>query len=784
MTTHDERSRSTRIRRTGLASLALLVAVALLAAAPTGRAEVNVGQLKAIVTAPDPAEQEQQAAKELARYLKRMYGVDLKVEARVAIGPDTTNVILLGSKAALAANAVTEAELRKLRWDGYVIGAGGGRMFVAGPRPLATLFGVAGLLEHLGAEFYGFTEVVPEKKAKTIADFRVSDKPAFDLRVTSKADWRLKNSSGSDFANAGPVAGKEIWPNRWHWREHTAGYLVPKTIYYDEHPEYYAMLASGKRIAKDKFTIWRTPLCLSNPDVTRISIERMRAWIKDQPEARFFSLTYGDTMTHCQCPECKKLDAVPGQYMDRKLHWVNGVAKALGKEYPDKVFITYAYVNTDHPPQRLKPAENVLVLYAPWYGRCANCRAHPYDTCWASVVAARQMEDWTKCCPDNLGIYDYGVKIAQLRSFEHKIKFWAKRGHRGFMQCGWGSSLRSLQNYVIPKLLWDPTLDAKKLERDFCRAYYGPAGDAVADYIDLWYHEWVETGSHQIRGQRDYPRRARALLTKARQAVQGMKTYEARLNEERGIPAIDSSNVYSQAAYKAKVQKYQEQIRRGQEPQAQADANDKKDAKQKRRLPTATDVPLPEPWGADAEPVEPELGFQGYDHKHLWLSEPQLGRGPKFKHDAKLTRIDAIVAPRQANAAAKLQSTLQAVYGIKVPIKDMELTAETRGVIAVGREAALATGLIDESDLKLAGPDGAVVRGLDGRVALAPGRKTGTDTAIDGLLYILRSRHGGVEALGDQLPKAKVPLLRAFTLIDTPPFGPAGLKHTRGGTGR
>ena len=737
MDTDDECPDRTKpgLQFAGLVASSLAVVLAGAQSAPAG---VDLSKLKAIVLGPAPDKHEQQAAGELARYLKRMYDVTLPVEAREGIGPDTTDVILLGRKAVVAAGAIAAGELERVRWDGYVIKAKDGRIALAGGRGIATLFAVAGLLEHLGAEFYGSTEVVPRREDKTIADFALSDKPAFEFRAASTGDWRLKTTRAGDYANVAPVAGKELWPNDYGWHEHIAGYLVPKTLYYDEHPEYFAMLADGKRIAKDKFDIWRTPLCLSNPDVTRISIERMRAWIKDQPECRFFSLTYGDTLTHCQCPECKKLDPVPGQHADRLLHWVNGVAKAIGKEFPDKVFITYAYVNTDDAPRRQKPEPNVLVLYAPWYGRGTNCRVHPYSTCWQSVVAAGQMEDWMKWSPESMGVYDYGFGLAQLRAFEYKIKDWAKHGLRAFYQCGWGTSLRALQNYVIPKLLWDPALDAKELERKFCDAYYGPAGKHVAAYIDLWYHEWVETGSHQIRGQKDYPARAKALLDAARKAVAGT-AWEKRLDEKSGLPAWDASNVSSQAAYK---------------PQGEG-----------------------EDWGKDARPIEPEPGFQGYDREHLWLSEPHLGR-KDFKNDAKLTRIDAICAPGAEAAGRKLQGYIKAIYGIEVPLKQMAVGKDTRGIIAVGRLAALASGLVEDADFKLAGPEGMVVRARNGLIAISATSDERIETALDGFLFVIRSRHGGVGA-DRALPKSPVPIIRALTLIDWPPFGAAGLGKTR-----
>ena len=52
-------------------------------------------------------------------------------------------------------------------------------------------------------------------------------------------------------------------------------------------------------------------LCLSNPSVKRIVIERMKKIIGESmakdPSAKIFSLSQNDTRTPCACKECSKL---------------------------------------------------------------------------------------------------------------------------------------------------------------------------------------------------------------------------------------------------------------------------------------------------------------------------------------------------------------------------------------------------------------------------------------------------------------------------------------------
>ena len=410
MSTSARPSASVRVGTPALVAVLACLCLPVLTGGPRAQGAIDVAKLKAIVTAPDPAPLEQQAAAELGKYLKKMYGVELPVQARGDIGPKTRNVILLGAKAVQAAGAITADELRKVQWDGYVIKARTGRVALAGPRSRATLFAVSGLLEHLGARFYGVTETIPSLKGKPIKEFTLSDKPVFEYRRGHQ--WTLKTNS-ADLADPRKGATPELFTKAAGsnlWLDHTAGYLVPIDLYFDKHPEYYA-LVRGKRIAcgRGKLSDRDVVLCLSNPDVIRISTERMLAWMDKNPEQRFFCMTYGDTGTFCQCAQCKKLDPVPGQYADRLLHWINPVARAVAKKHPDKALLALAYLNYQEAPKRLKPESNVIVLYTPWWGLSTLCRRHPYSMCFRSVIAARQMEDWLKWAPGSLGVYDYAL---------------------------------------------------------------------------------------------------------------------------------------------------------------------------------------------------------------------------------------------------------------------------------------------------------------------------------------------------------------------------------------
>ena len=167
---------------------------------------------------------------------------------------------------------------------------------------------------------------------------------------------------------------------------------------------------------------------------------------------------------------------------------------------------------------------------------------------------------------------------------------------------------------------------------------------------------------------------------------------------------------------------------------------------------------------------------EALDRTKLWLSKPRIHRR-HFKDDWKLTELTAICTAGDSAAdrrmAERIQGLIEDLYGIRLPVDPSATTRpfgkETKGVVFVGKAAALASGLVTEADFKAAGEEGVVIRGVDGRVAFAATREKNLPNVIEAWMYILRRRHGPVPSGG--MPKPDRPVIREFTLIDWPPFG-------------
>ena len=74
----------------------------------------------------------------------------------------------------------------------------------------------------------------------------------------------------------------------YHPFVHSFDSLIPQDLY-KEHPEYFPLI-KGERNGG------YVQRCLSNPDVLKLSIARVRKWIKENPEATIISVSQNDTV--------------------------------------------------------------------------------------------------------------------------------------------------------------------------------------------------------------------------------------------------------------------------------------------------------------------------------------------------------------------------------------------------------------------------------------------------------------------------------------------------------
>ena len=236
----------------------------------------------AVATEPNATTREKLAADELAAYLEKISGKKLKrIEAAGRQVPGS--VIAVGNLARQAGLISTE-ELGAVGRDGYVLRVAGGRAGICGARDVGTVYGAYALLRHLGVKFYALhCEIVPKVRKLVIPNCKLREKPFYEFRSLT-GNLKLGHTPKDDMGNPGEIGERGSLV-------HSAAYLLPFDKFSHEHPEYFALQKDGKRLHRDpKRKRFDVHLCLSNPDVRRISAQRMLELIEKQPEGNYVAV--------------------------------------------------------------------------------------------------------------------------------------------------------------------------------------------------------------------------------------------------------------------------------------------------------------------------------------------------------------------------------------------------------------------------------------------------------------------------------------------------------------
>ena len=175
--------------------------------------------------------------------------------------------------------------------EGFVLKTLGPHVAVLGTGRRGTLYGAYTLLEKLGVRW--FTPKVtraPRHKTVTLAPLDEKQSPAFEYREpyfteAQDKDWAARLRTNGHAAKLDDETGgkTDVPPLRPHLRRpRSAGTLRGPSGVLPADP--------GQR------TTGYVQRRLTNPEVLKLSIERVRQWIKEQPEAQVFSVSQNDNV--------------------------------------------------------------------------------------------------------------------------------------------------------------------------------------------------------------------------------------------------------------------------------------------------------------------------------------------------------------------------------------------------------------------------------------------------------------------------------------------------------
>ncbi|HZI53502.1 MAG TPA: DUF4838 domain-containing protein [Chitinophagaceae bacterium] len=364
---------------------------------------------------------------------------------------------------------------QSLKDDGFIIKTDSMRLIIAGGNGKGTLYGVYSFLEkYLGCRMYTpSVKIIPAKSQITLGKINDRQVPAIGFRTTHyRAAWDAEYAEWHKLDHA-PDGERPDW-GMW---VHTFNTLVPPQVYYQSHPEYFSMV-KGSRIP--------TQLCLANPEVLQITIQNLRKFIAQNPEAKYWSVSQNDNRDYCTCDLCRSLDSIEGSPSGSIINFVNKVAD----QFPDKMISTLAYEYGRHAPKTLKPRDNVNIMLC----SIEAYRDKPIKEDTSSAEFVKDVTDWGKIAKDII-VWDYVIQFNHLLSpfpnlhvLQPNIQFFAENGVNAMFEQGnreVGGEFAALRAYLISKLLWDPWLNVDSVMNDFLFGYYGAAGKPILEYIDV-----------------------------------------------------------------------------------------------------------------------------------------------------------------------------------------------------------------------------------------------------------------------------------------------------------
>lgn len=478
----------------GIALLAAFLSSCLVAAAAD---LVLVSGAAAPICLPDnPSPSQRYAAEEYATYVKRMTGCDVAVTAP--------------QKEGAAVVIVTADASEGLGEDGFRLRVRDGRLEIRGSRVRGCLYGVYELLERFGGcRWYtsSFEKIPRLDRFVVPAELDVTERPAFAMREAWWHDTvnhplfaaRLKLNG---FNHVDVPVPEKIGGDTYRFGGglpscHTFYTLLPPEKHFKDHPEYYSF-KDGKRYHE------HGQLCLTNPDVLRLVTEEVLARIRRDPGARFYGVSQNDWYGYCECERCKAIDDAEGSPSGTMVKFINAVAEAVEKEFPDVLIETLAYKYTCKPPKTLRYRSNVVICLCDYEADFSMPLAegvHPFNVAFRKNIA-----QWKEHGRE-LYVWDYATLFEgmptlspDIYSIAPNVRLFRDNNVKELFQQGCAAGRQAyldvLKVWMVAKLMWNPDLDERALIREFTDGYYGAAAPFVREDIDDLVKSFRATGQN------------------------------------------------------------------------------------------------------------------------------------------------------------------------------------------------------------------------------------------------------------------------------------------------
>ena len=506
------------------------------------------------------------AALELKWHLDKITGCDFRI-LKEKDYDGKSPAIFLGNTEFARSNKASFDDFSLEEW---LIRTVGGNVIIGGGELHGTLYGVYDLLENqLDCHWFTFESIsVPSRRKLTFPNLDVHRKPAFAERhiftradrmvnpdvIKAYGDFMKRNRNGSIFRES-----RQYYPCHNFYR------FVDPDKYFASHPEYFSMDKNGKRFfGQIGASHQGGELCLSNPDVVKITMDSLREFIRKDRDGvsrqqwpNLYDISQMDECSFlCKCPNCAAITQREGGDSGLLLYFLNQIARKVAKEYPQIMLRTLTYVSTETAPKFARPEPNLMVTWCDLYSR-SDCyrplksrfNTQQYKTFEDWLKTGAKMRVWDYC---NMGeAYFNPPRIeTMVDAIQPDLKLFHDSGVRAcFIEMetllsGNMQNFVDLQIWLGYQLMLDPQRDAEPLIDLYMTRHYGPAAEPMEQFLHLVRKEVEEVNvpiPYNSSGTNTYISRAflqkcHDLLMKARLLAPAGSDYRKRVEKEMISP--------------------------------------------------------------------------------------------------------------------------------------------------------------------------------------------------------------------------------------------------------
>lgn len=441
-----------------------------------------------IVIADNAPEIDTISANELKYHLDKITGGQFEIKKESDISSTQSTIHIGNTKQ--SKKDLKNFDDKKAPYDSLVIKTIGKNLYLNGHYKRGSYYSVCEFLErNLGVRWWTDTEsYIPNLPTINVENIDYTFAPKFISRTSTYINVR---STAFSARQKNSVFAPRLYDFK-HGDVDSVGChsyykLLPPEKYFKEHPEWYSYSIKRKKRFHE-----HGQLCLSNDEMAKEYLKNAIEHINKKPYAKYVHVSQNDWGGDCECEKCLKIkNKFGGVQSGINVWFANKIAKELEKKFPEICVITFAYQQTRQAPQGIKPAENVYIQLC-----SIECDfAHPLEND-TEFGFTNDLKEWGKITK-NLFIWNYvalfwnyAIPHPNMNSLAKDLRFFANNGGAGIFeqgdsQCNVGNFC-DLRAYIIHKLMWNPDLDQKEIEKEFLYGYYGEeVGSLLAKYLKI-----------------------------------------------------------------------------------------------------------------------------------------------------------------------------------------------------------------------------------------------------------------------------------------------------------